>query len=160
MVGLVLPVLLLAAASDFEGSSEEDWTERFAWVNEERKKIGIPLLTAKERMLILIGQHEMKPGFYVVGYQLIDVSGVQNYLGWRTCVFKTDKDGYARTSVLECPLHKFEDSSHPWSQRETIESDREIEKLAYQLMIPYSVSLHRGGNVIDLIEIGSITYPW
>lgn len=69
--GISILVFVLSAASDSEGESEETWAERFARCDAIREKYRIPLLTAKERMSILLGQHRIStdnPPSHLVGY--------------------------------------------------------------------------------------------
>jgi hypothetical protein len=69
MVGLVLPALFLAVASDSEDSNEEVWAERFRVADEERKTWNVPPLTLKERMAALLGA-SLGTGSHVVGLQV------------------------------------------------------------------------------------------
>jgi hypothetical protein len=56
MTELAILSLVLAAASDVERGEEEAWADRFEEADRLRKKYGIPSLTPKERMTILLGQ--------------------------------------------------------------------------------------------------------
>jgi hypothetical protein len=57
MIGLLAPVFALAVASDAETSSdanEKVWAERFRQADVLRKLYGVPMLTPRERMTILL----------------------------------------------------------------------------------------------------------
>jgi len=54
--GLSLITLALSALSEGEGSGEESWVQRFEEVNALRSKYGIPVLTARERMEVMLGE--------------------------------------------------------------------------------------------------------
>ena len=65
MIGILVPVLAWAVASDSEGSSEEDWVERFAEIDRARTQDGVPRLTARERMGMLLGKPDPNSEFVV-----------------------------------------------------------------------------------------------
>ena len=54
--GLALAAVVLSVVSENESEREKDWTEQFDAIDRLRKEFGIPTLTAKERMGLLLGK--------------------------------------------------------------------------------------------------------
>jgi len=120
MVGLVLPALLLAAASDSEGSNEEVWAERFAQADKERVKKKVPLLTPMEKFQILVRKIPALP-IYLVGILEID-----DEKGWPLCysvLYQFGSQGakeWEREEYLTGPYSDFrraEEDAKEWASR-------------------------------------------
>jgi hypothetical protein len=62
---ILLPILLLAVASDSEDGNEETWVERFDQIDADRNHYGVPLLSARERMSMILGKPDPNPDWIV-----------------------------------------------------------------------------------------------
>lgn len=132
MVGLVLPVLLLSVASDSEGSNEEDWAERFRKADEARRKVGIPLLTPREKMRAILG--EVVRGNYVIGVvsaRKFAPVGVYVQAG----LFKRN---------LELSYFPFQYTGHFRGGGRYFEILRDMKLWAKELLIPWSTEVDSG----------------
>jgi hypothetical protein len=149
---LIFPALLLAAASDSEGGNEEAWTEQFRVADEKRKKIGIPLLTSKEKMRILLGVREMFDGMYIVGFQL---GGSGKIHLWNPVIFRCQK---LKTSfVTQEVLYRGPQTPHD-IEDDCFTANEAVLVLAKELLIASSGQVSYQGQRIHDDE--TLRFPW
>ena len=151
MTELAILSLVLAVASDSEGSNEEAWAERFKRVDEERKTWGVPPMTAKERMAAMLGT-PLGTGLHVVGLEVRMKREIPGHFvyRWILCVYQVQK----ATGSTQFPrwtdrweLGRDEVLPEPLALKELRDVEPSCRYLAFRLMLPYDVRIRKGNKI-------------
>lgn len=173
VIGLILLPLVLAAAFDSEGKSEEDWAKRFAEVDALRTSMRVRPLTARERMSLVIGGsfgkkpknvdlESVEVPEYLVGYVAVGEHGTtMASISWYLIVLQRESD---EDGTFWNEIHRRLILQHHWDlcSEESVQEVRmareQVEEWARKLLLPFEPFV-RHGERIDSDWMDHVEWP-